>query len=181
MTTNDQLIPIFSELNKTLTRKLELKDISVIQGEAGRDGVDGKDGKDGVDGQNGEKGERGESGLNGKDGKDGLNGKDGVNGKDGEKGEAGKDGKDASVDTTFIKKLQEVENIAKMNALPQTTMFVNGKRSKNLSITGATVNTQGDTTTIDISSNSDVILTSPNGTQWALSIGNDGVLITTSL
>lgn len=38
-----------------------------------------------------------------------------------------------------------------VQAMPVTTMFVNGKRSKNLSITGATVSTTGDTTTVDIS------------------------------
>lgn len=124
---------------------------------------------------------KGDKGEKGDKGDKGLDGKDGEKGEKGDKGDKGEKGEDAVLDTFFIKKLEDVERIAKENAHPITTMFVNGKRSKNLQVNGATVNTQGDLTTIDISASGDVILTSPDNTQWALSIGNDGVLITTSL
>lgn len=61
-----------------------------------------------------------------------------------------------------------------VNALPATTMFVNGKRSKNLTFTGATVDTAGDTSTVTItgsgtvttvsSTDNSIIITNPTTT-----------------
>lgn len=48
------------------------------------------------------------------------------------------------------KDINDIRGIAASNSLPITTMFVNGKRAKNLSITGATVNVAGDTANITV-------------------------------
>lgn len=47
-----------------------------------------------------------------------------------------------------LNKLSETDRIAKANALPITTTFVNGKRAKNINFPSSTVTYEGDTATI---------------------------------
>lgn len=47
-----------------------------------------------------------------------------------------------------LNKLSETDRIAKANALPITTTFVNGKRAKNINFSGSTVTYEGDTATV---------------------------------
>jgi hypothetical protein len=100
--------------------------------------------------------------------KDGKDGKDGISGKDGKDGKIGRDGKDGSPDTpdqvvdkvNISKKQIKSEKIegltdlkrqteANMNAMPITTMFVNGMRGKNLQFNNA-ISKGGDTINISI-------------------------------
>ena len=52
------------------------------------------------------------------------------------------------------KRLDDIERIAKANAMPITTSFVNGVRAKNIDFTGATVTHQGDTARVAITGGS---------------------------
>lgn len=109
----------------------------------------------------------------------GEKGKDGVDGIDGLQGTPGKDGSpdtpdqvvdkinasQKKINTDRIFGLSDlIKNVANSISLPVTTMFVNGKRSKNLAFSGATVVTQGDTSTITITPGSgSVTVETPSG------------------
>lgn len=57
------------------------------------------------------------------------------------------------------KDINDIRGIAVSNSLPITTMFVNGKRAKNISISGATVNVVGDTANVAVTASGSFILT----------------------
>lgn len=96
--------------------------------------------------------------LRGEKGSDGKNGDNGVDGLDGKEGSP--DTPDQVVDKVLSSKklipqskiegLSDLERIAKANQGGSSTTFVNGKLSKNINFTGATVTTQGDTSTVAI-------------------------------
>jgi hypothetical protein len=153
----------------------QIKDVlSRVRGDKGDKGEDGEQGPQGERGEDGSDGAQGPVGPAGKDGRDGKDGKDGKQGKDGERGKDGKDGKDGSPDTPddvvekikksskkipaekvemdlVYKRLADTENMARANAMPITTTFINGRRAKNFNFTGVTPTYDGDTVTIPIS------------------------------
>jgi len=130
---------------------------------------DGKDGKDGVNGRNG------------LDGRDGIDGKDGLNGKDGSPDTGEQivekiNSQETQIDASKIKNLPKAtETIVREMTLGQVETPL--KAGTGIAITRDSTGAK----VISASGSSDIILTSPDNTRWQLSIGNDGVLITTSL
>lgn len=168
----EESVPKIKEVMETVVGK--------VKGEKGDKGDKGDTGEKGERGEKGDQGERGLTGPVGKDGKDGRDGKDAVSAM-GPMGPAGKDGKDGSPDTpdqiiekinlsemkiefervdtaALEKRLNDLQsNIlanaqARMQAMPVTTSFINGRRAKNIRFDGVTPTYDGDTAIIDLSS-----------------------------
>lgn len=68
------------------------------------------------------------------------------------------------------KRLDDIERMAKVNSMPVTTSFINGKRAKNLNFTGASVTYQDDTATVSITSSGGT----PGGSDTQLQYNNAG-------
>jgi hypothetical protein len=73
-------------------------------------------------------------------------------------------------------RLNDIERIAKMNSMPATTTYINGKRAKNIDISGATVVVRGDTAYVSNLSGTSLTITevdgSPSGTPSTLKFPN---------
>lgn len=104
--------------------------------------------------------------------------KEQLKGEQGDKGEPGKDGVEIDA-STIAEKLESLvgDDRLKMSAIKdlEDTIATLQNRTQLLNQIATTRNTGSS------SSSSDYILTSPDGTRWQLSVGNDGVLTTTSL